>query len=513
MGREQTRPDFAHAEGNALVLLEDSSVVATIAVSPQGYILGANTRMRALLGPSARGSLIGLPLQELLVEPNDWALWLRVLTAAAGTQMTTRFRGANGATVVMRGDVHKVPLHAHVGDVICGVFVDSSDEAQLQAAVQQSARMEALGSLTAGIAHDFNNLLTVLVGNLYLVAEEVRDKPKLFDKLKSARDAGKRGADLIRQLLAFARREHIEADVIDPCRIVGDLVPLLRRALGNRINLETELESSAVHVRASTAQLESVVVNLAINARDAIEKKGRVLIRVGAVHLSAAEAAQRGLPNAGSYVALGVTDNGCGIPAETLGRIFEPFFSTKRERGGTGLGLSMVRWFAEQNAGSVHVDSAVGSGTTVTLMLPLVTDRPIDAADRTMPLSTLPTGTETVLILAAEEGLRSTIRQILEVLGYSVRFTAELEETLAIARDERVDLLIIDGGMRPEVTQADVVAQLARVAPSVKVIVADDGPSSRERWVGLDAAILLKPFSLADLANSVRQTLDGQSRA
>ncbi len=512
MRREQTRPDFAHAESTSLVLLEDSSVVATILVSPQGSILGANQRMRALLGPGARGPLIGQPLRELLVDANDWTLWLSVLTAAARTAVTMRFRGANGAVVVMRGDVHKEPLHAHIGDVICGVFVDSSEEQQLQAAVQQSARMEALGSLTAGIAHDFNNLLTVLVGNLYLVAEEVRDKPKLFEKLKSARDAGKRGADLIRQLLAFARRDHIEADVIDPCRIVGDLVPLLRRALGNRINLETELEAATVHVRASAAQLESVVVNLAINARDAIERKGRVRIRVAAVHLSAAEAAQRGLANAGSYVALGVKDDGCGIPAESLSRIFEPFFSTKRERGGTGLGLSMVRWFAEQNGGSVRVDSTVGSGTTFTLMLPLVTDRPIDAADRTMPLSTLPTGTETVLVLAAEEGLRSTIRQILEVLGYSVRFTAELEEALAIARDEPVDLLIIDGGMRTEVSHADLSAQLGRVAPSVKVMVADDGPSSWDRWAGLDAAILLKPFSLADLANSVRQTLDGHPR-
>jgi signal transduction histidine kinase len=466
--------------------------------------------MRALLGPGAQGSPIGKPLQELLVDTNDWTLWQRVLTTNANASLTTRFRCANGSILVLRGDVRKAPLHAHVGDVICGVFVDCSDEEQLQAAVQQSARMEALGSLTAGIAHDFNNLLTVLVGNLYLIAEDVRDNPKLFEKLKSARDAGKRGADLIKQLLAFARREHIEADVIDPCRIVGDLVPLLRRALGNRISLDTELASSALLVRASTAQLESVIVNLAINARDAIEKKGRVLIRVAALHFSAAEVAQRGLVNAGTYVVLGVADNGCGIPPEAIGRIFEPFFSTKRDRGGTGLGLSMVRWFAEANGGSVHVDSAVGSGTTVTLMLPLVTDRPIEANDRTMPLSTLPSGTETVLVLAAEEGLRATIRQILEVLGYSVRFTAEVEETLAITRGERIDLLIIDGGMRNEAAQTDFLAQLGRAAPNVKLIVADDSAGSKERWAGPDAAILLKPFSLADLANTVRQTLDGQ---
>ncbi len=163
--------------------------------------------------------------------------------------------------------------------------------------------MEALGSLTAGIAHDFNNLLTVLVGNLYLVGEELRTQPKMFEKLKAARDAAKRGTDLIKQLLAFARREELDADIVDPAKVVDGVTPLLRRALGVRIKLDTAFQADAGTIRASTAQLESVVVNLAVNARDAIESKGRIAIEVRRVQLTQEEAERCQLARAGVYVA------------------------------------------------------------------------------------------------------------------------------------------------------------------------------------------------------------------
>ncbi len=196
----------------------------------------------------------------------------------ASTPVTLRLRSTTGAAVALRGDIRSARLSG--ARVLCGVFIDAGDEQQLRAAVQQSARMDALGSLTLGIAHDFNNLLTVLIGNLYLVVEELRDRPKAFEKLKAARDAAKRGADLIKQLLTFARREEVAADVIDPCKVVTEVVPLLRRALGSRITLQTELGPDVGRIRASTAQLESVIVNLAINARDAIPAKGVVTISV-----------------------------------------------------------------------------------------------------------------------------------------------------------------------------------------------------------------------------------------
>jgi signal transduction histidine kinase len=500
MRQQRGHAEVAPPADFELEILETSVVVAALFVAPDGKIVASNGRIRGLLGVADARDLIGQALVDFLADPVDWSLWQQAQTVRQ--PVTLRLRARGGAQVLLRGDVREVRRGAQ--RVLCGVFVEANDDEKLRAAVQQSARMEALGSLTAGIAHDFNNLLTVLVGNLYLVAEDLRAQPKTFEKLKAARDAAKRGADLIKQLLTFARREELTVDSIEPCNVVAELVPLLRRALGSRITLETELETAGIAIRASQAQLESVIVNLAVNARDAIEAKGKVQIKVRRVHIAAGEAARRGLPKSGQYVTLSVADDGCGIPPEVLARVFDPFFSTKGERGGTGLGLSMVRWFAEQSRGAVELASAVGKGTTVTLLLPLSQEPPAEAHEMTMPLSTLPTGSERVVVLAADEAVRSTIRQILEVLGYSVAFTATAEEALASLRAERADLLLIDAGARDE---AELLGRARGVRPGLKVIVtADSSGVDRVRAVG--ATALPKPFSLADLAGCVRRTLD-----
>jgi signal transduction histidine kinase len=482
-------------------LLERSTIVAAILVSVEGEILGANSRMRALLGLAAPADLAGRKLREFLLERDDWSAWQQA--RAAGASVALRLRAPSGAAVALRGDVRSVKVSGV--RALCGVFVDAGDEQQLRAAVQQSARMEALGSLTAGIAHDFNNLLTVLVGNLYLVAEDMRDRPKAFEKIKSARDAAKRGADLIKQLLTFARREQVEADVTDPCKVVTDVAPLLRRALGSRIALHTQLALDVGRIRASTAQLESVIVNLAINARDAIAGKGSVTIAVQRAHYSSGDAAKRGLASGGDYVVASVTDDGSGIPEETIGRVFEPFFSTKTDRGGTGLGLSMVRWFAEQAGGAVELRSVVGEGTTVALLLPTSTDLAQEAAEGTMPLSTLPTGNERVVVLAPDEALRSTIRQILEVLGYAVTFTAGEDEMLAALHTEQAQLLIVDGSGRDD---RDLLARAKAVRPDLRFIVTAEGVRPLDSASPNGGVVLAKPFTLADLAGTVRRALD-----
>jgi signal transduction histidine kinase/CheY-like chemotaxis protein len=501
MRPQPARNDAADLPALEWPLLERSTIVAAILVSDDGAILGANARMRGLLGLAAPADLAGRKLKEFLVERNDWSAWQQA--RGAGASVTLQLRSATGGAVTLRGDVCPVKLSGARG--LCGVFVDAGDEQQLRAAVQQSARMEALGSLTAGIAHDFNNLLTVLVGNLYLVAEEMRDRPKAFEKVKSARDAAKRGADLIKQLLTFARREEVEADVIDPCKVVTDVVPLLRRALGTRISLHTELAPDVGRIRASTAQLESVVVNLAINARDAIVGKGTVTVAMQRAYYSHAEAAKRGLVNGGDYVVASVADNGSGISEETIGRVFEPFFSTKTDRGGTGLGLSMVRWFAEQAGGIVELRSVVGQGTTVALLLPSSTESDHETAEGTMPLSTLPTGTERVVVLAPDEALRSTIRQILEVLGYSVTFTAEEDEMLAALRTEQAQLLIVDGSGRED---RDLLARAKAVSPGLKFVVTTEAARPVDPAAPSGIVVLAKPFTLADLAGTVRRALD-----
>jgi signal transduction histidine kinase/CheY-like chemotaxis protein len=490
-----------------LTILEGSSVIAAIVVAPDGGIVGANARMRRFLG-LGDGRSAGGRLVDHLTDAAAWNAW-RVVPRA-GRSVEVELRGFDGAARLFRGELFLQGEGAETRTL--GIFVDGDDNKALRAAAQRSARMEALGSLTAGVAHDFNNLLTVLVGNLYLIGEELRERPRVFEKLKAARDAGKRGAELIKQLMTFARREEIVVGTIDPKKVIDDLLPLLRRALGVRIKLETALQENVGAVQASVAQLESVVVNLAVNARDAIEGKGRITIEAAAVDVSEHEAPLRGLARAGRYVAVSVRDTGSGIPPETIGRVFEPFFSTKGERGGTGLGLSMARWFAEHSGGSAAIESVVGQGTTVTLLLPRAPDeQPTDTTiDKTMPLSTLPTGTERVVVLALDEALRATIHQTLEVLGYRVKVASGAEDLLVAVAAEPTELLLVDGLGRGD---ADILIRARAIQPKLRIVATADPGRSAERILGLGIASLPKPFTLADLAGTVRRTLDGTPEA
>jgi signal transduction histidine kinase/CheY-like chemotaxis protein len=481
-------------------LLERSSVVAAMIVSSSGRLLAANSRISRLLRMGAAGDLAGRSLSELLVDPTDWKTWTEIFDGKSGEGLTVRLRRSDDEPVFLRGDVTVV---ADGGENrLLGLFVDVTEVERIRDIMQRSARLEALGSLSSGVAHDFNNLLTVLVGNLSLIAEDLRDEPEQFARLKSARDAAKRGSDLIRQLLAFARNQPIEADTIRPARIVANLVALLARALGSRIRLETEIGSSTHAVRGNVAQLESVIVNLAVNARDALEGGGKVAIGVHDVNLSASDGRKYQLPS-GAYVRLSVSDNGAGIAPQNLRRVFEPFFSTKSDRGGTGLGLSMVRAYAKQFGGAASIDSTVGQGTTVTLLFPQCAEGTDETAARTMPLSTLPTGSEGVLLFTTEEGLRSTVAQILEVLGYTVSCCGIVEEAAALLRTEQIDLLIIDGMYAEtalKLTTESGAAARFKVVQLVSV--------GEDRATATATKTLAKPFSLADLAQIVRAALD-----
>jgi signal transduction histidine kinase len=503
MPQPKTRTESQRARADDLALVEASNVVAALVVAPDGTILGANRRMRRLLGfPEARAKP-GTRLGDYLVDSAAWDAWCDA--ARDSRALEVELRGFDGATKLLRGEVQVEGEGAARRFV--GIFVDGDESKALRIAAQHSARMEALGSLTAGVAHDFNNLLTVLVGNLYLIGEELRERPRVFEKLKAARDAGKRGTELIKQLMTFARREELSVGIIDPKKVITDVLPLLRRALGARITLETVLPEHVGAVRASVAQLESAVVNLAVNARDAIEGRGTIAIEVADTDIAEHEAPLRGVARGGRYVTVSVRDTGAGIAPDALHRVFEPFFSTKRERGGTGLGLSMVRSFAESAGGSASIASVVGQGTAVTLLLPRVqVEHQIDASEMTMPLSTLPVGTERVVVLALDEALRATIHQTLEVLGYRVKVAAGAEDMLAAVAAEPTELLMIDGLARSD---ADILVRARAAVPGLRIIATADPGRAGELAPHFGITSLTKPFTLADLAGTVRRTLNG----
>lgn len=484
-----------------------SSVVSALAVSPDGTLLAANDCLLALLGFPLR-DIVGRDIREsLLVEASDWQPWEGARQGEGVNRVSIRLRTADGRTVPLRGDIRSMAESAGTRAWLNGLFVDDTPARQLDSALNHAARVEAVASLTSGIAHDFSNLLTVLMGNLYLISEAVRDRSALYEKIKLTRDAAKRGVDLIRQLLAFARNEKVEGSTLDLAKLIERLMPLLQRALGKRIALETRVTAGAWCVNANGGLLESVLVNLVINARDAIEGDGRIQIAVVNTPINERQGAAWGL-RPGEYVRLTVTDNGVGIPQNLIGRVFEPFFSTKGSGKGTGLGLAMVRRFAADANGTVHLRSQGGQGTTVALLLPATTSTAATTISSTMPLSTLPSGTETVLMIGEDDAVCGTVEQILAALGYRVLVEKRPNEALNAVQTAAAQLVVIDVKGRAEGLARQVLAAVEARQPEVRALVICDSEYAQRAGV----AALTKPFDLAGLAAAVRRALDGAAR-
>jgi len=503
------RQDYAlHPEQVFSSALSESSVIATLSISLQGKLLSANQRMLNVLGVGSIAELASTDFKtDIVSRTSDWEHWESAIASGRADNVEIKLRRNGGQAACLRGDIRLVSDPTHDTRQLYGFFADVTTPKQIRSALERTAQMEAVGSLTSGIAHDFNNLLTVLVGNLYLVAEGVRANPSLFDKVKRARDAAKRGADLTRQLVSFARAERLNSGALDTSRLIGDLQPLLERAVGSKIELQMALDPAVAPIDGNAAQLESVIVNLTINARDAIDGAGTIVIKASNACLEAAESTRRGL-EPGEYVSISVTDDGSGIADALRDRVFEPFFSTKSDGAGTGLGLSMVRWLTEQAGGDVDLTSRPGLGTTVSLLLPRSARSTADTGIKTMPLSTLPTGDERVLVLAGDEEIRSMIQQILRVLGYTVRLSHEPEESLKILENEAIKLVMIDSTGTAEIGVVRLVETIRKLNPSIKTIIINDA-SSPEGESG--SSQLIKPFSLLELSTAVRQTLDGDA--
>lgn len=292
--------------------------------------------------------------------------------------------------------------------------------------IARVARLEAALTLTAGTVHDVNNVLTVLAGNLFLLTENLRDNDKLCEQARRARNAAERGSTLLRELLTFDRGGDDVSRAIIPGNHVEALEPLLARAVGAGCELKVSVDRRAGAVLASAAQLESVLINLVINARDALGDDGKVEIHVRDARIDGAHATELSLPP-GDYVCVSVRDNGSGIPADILPRVTEPLFSTKPRDHGSGLGLAMVKRFAELANGALQIESREGQGTAVTVWLPRTQQLAETTANMTLPLSTLPGGEECLLLVSRDRDARTSIQQVLETLGYTVIATDRLE--------------------------------------------------------------------------------------
>jgi PAS domain S-box-containing protein len=413
-----------------------------------------------------------------------------------------------------------VPLRGLDGSILGAIVLDEdvTDRRAAEAALHRSEeqllhaqKLEAVGQLAGGIAHDFNNLLTGILSYSDLVLHELRPGDPIRGDLEQIRHAGQRAAALTRQLLAFSRRQVLQPRVLSLNASVTELDSLLHRLLGADIRLETELDPALWYVLADPGQLEQVLVNLVVNARDAMPGGGRVTIATANLLLSATDDARDNGVRPGAYVTLSVRDTGVGMDVPTQARIFDPFFTTKGLGKGTGLGLSTVYGIVEQSGGHITVESAPGQGATFTIFLPRHTG-PGTASPGQPDRRGLPGGTETLLLVEDEAAVRSSARRLLERHGYTVIEARHGADALRIVEEggRRIDLVITDLVM-PEMGGRELVERLRARHPTMKVLFMS---GYSERAVTSDGAMppdtgfVEKPFTVEQLTRRMREILD-----
>jgi len=387
-------------------------------------------------------------------------------------------------------------------------YVDITELKAREAQLVQAQKMEAVGQLTGGVAHDFNNILMVILTGVEVLEEETLE-PYVRERLDRIARAAQRAVQLTRQLLAFSRRQVLLPQFTDLNKLVATTSELMRRTLGEHIAIETELDDQLWITHVDRAQLEAALINLCVNARDAMPRGGKLRIATRNVSIDEAHAARHAEAQPGQYVMLTVSDTGTGIPPEILRRVFEPFFTTKETGKGTGLGLSMVYGFIKQSSGHVEVESEVGKGTTFRIFLPRSLGQP---AEEARPASTLPRGSERILVVEDDEPVREAVVQQLRSLGYEVSSAASGVEGLKqIKKGPPYDLLLADVVMPPPLTGKDFADEARRFLPGLRVLFMSGFAENTTVGTGLlasDARPLAKPFRKADIADAVRRALD-----
>ena len=381
----------------------------------------------------------------------------------------------------------------------------------LEKQLQQAQKMEAVGHLAGGVAHDFNNLLGVILGysELLLANPAIQGAP--HNQLLEIKKAGERAANLTRQLLAFSRKQIIEPVVLDLNSLIADMSKLLRRLIGEDIELVTALAPNLGRVKADHGQVEQVIMNLAVNARDAMPHGGRLTIETANVDLDAEYARKHVTVQPGPYVLLAVSDTGVGMDEATLARIFEPFFTTKEAGKGTGLGLSTVYGIVKQSGGNIWVYSEPGRGTTFKIYLPRVT-MPV-TAQRAVEKAATPGGNETLLVVEDAEAMRKMSCEFLASRGYTVLEANNGADALALAeKHPHIHMLIADLVM-PGMNGRELAQQLCARNPRLRVLYVSGYTGDAVVRMGIlegAAAFLQKPFTLHGLACKVREILDAQ---
>ena len=486
-------------------LSTDVMVVTDLA----GRIESVNPAWHALLGWTEE-ELLGRPVLDLVVEEDRLTSSIQLARLGEGhviQRFENRWRHKDGSqrTLSWSAVPHEGFIHAVGRDVTA---VRESEQR-----LRHSQKMEAIGQLTGGIAHDFNNMLQGITGALEVMRRrlakgQVQGLERFMD---SASQSAQRAASLVQRLLAFSRRQSLDPRPVDVNALIGSMEELMARTLGEQVRLHVSLAPDAHAALGDESQLESAILNLAINARDAMPHGGELHLSTRNVVLSAQQAQQIDGLAAGPYLAITVRDTGTGMPPDVLAQAFDPFFTTKPIGQGTGLGLSMVYGFAQQSGGHLRMESTPDVGTTVTLLLPHAPAAPAPSEGGLPPAAALPQGQgEVVLVVEDDPGVRLLVLEVLADLGYRALQAADGRAALPILRsDARIDLLVSDVGL-PGVNGRQL-AEIARLhRPALRVLLMtgySEYATHRATFLGPGMAMIAKPFQVQELAHRIRDML------